>query len=1030
MTLNPEWRRRLDNWRNTMPNLFFRPLGTVDMAGFTTTEQLAADAAQKRTFTPMPPGTPWGAKWEYGWFRGALKLPKTAAGERIALRVDVGGEAAISINGANWGANDIGHKEVTLTRKAKGGETFALLVESYAGHGLRTGGGGPAPDSSETIPEPPPAQVRVGATTFGIWEEELYQLWFDLETLLQLRDHMGDRDSLRLAEIDDALQHMTLVVDLELPRAGMLETVRRGRALLKPLLARTNGPSAPFMHGFGHSHIDIAWLWPLQETERKCCRTFSSQLALMEEYPEYRFLQSQPHLYRMVKERYPDLYARVKAAVKKGQWIPDGGMWVEADTNITGGESLIRQFIHGKRYFKDEFGVDSKLMWLPDVFGYSGALPQIMQGCGISYFSTQKIFWTYNGGDPFPYNTFWWEGIDGTRILSYLHNDYNSKTDPHAVLTRWKERVQKDGSHKGRLMPFGWGDGGGGPTREHLEFLRRQRDLEGAPRCEIRPPAEYFHNLDTARTPTWVGELYFQAHRGTYTSQAKTKKGNRQCEFALREAELWGAAAGVLGRFRLPGSELDGMWKNLLLNQFHDIIPGSSIHRVYEEAEADYARILARARSLAAAACAALLKADKTARGAVTVFNSLSWNRDAVVELPAAFAGGAESATGRPLPVQEHDGRVFALVPALPACGWTTLRPAARGKTAKTKAAVRAGKNTLENEFLKLTFNAAGELAGIFDKEAGRELAAGPCNAFRLYRDVPGSYDAWDIDSMYKQTPVELGGKAKLDILAQGPLFAALRLTRTLHQSALTQDILLRAGSRRVEFRTTIDWRESHKLLKANFPLTIRSEEALHEIQFGHIRRPTHATRPYDASRFEVCNQKWTALTEEGRGAAVLNDSKYGVSVEGNSINLTLLKSPLAPDMTADKGVQTFTYALACWNGAFKDSGVVRDAYELNIPPAVVPGAAAADGSLFQVADPNVILETVKPAEDGSGDVVLRLYESVRTATRCELRTSLPVKRAVETDMLENRVRALALRNGALELDFRPFEIKTIRLSC
>ncbi|MCX6983121.1 MAG: alpha-mannosidase, partial [Lentisphaerae bacterium] len=542
MALTLEWRRRIDTWLKVMPAMFFKPIGNVAFKGFVTREQLSAEQALKGKFTPMSTGTEWGGKWEYGWFRGSFHLPKETKGERISMRVDVGGEAAIMVNGMNFGANDIGHREITLTRKAKGGENYEILVESYAGHGARKEGGGPCPHGQEMVPEPPATQVKVGISSFGIWDEEIFQLNYDMETLLQLRDSMADQESLRVAEIDEALMESTLVVDLELPRSEMLETVRKGRKLLRPLLEKKNGPTSPRMTCFGHSHIDTAWLWPLQETERKCCRTFSSQLALMEEYPEYKYLQSQPHLYQMIKTRYPSLYRRIKKAVKSGCWIPDGGMWVEADTNISGGESLIRQFIHGKRFFREEFGVENELMWLPDVFGYSGALPQIMKGCGIKYFSTQKIFWTYNGGDPFPYNIFNWVGIDGTKVLSYLHNDYNSQTSPKAISSRWNERVQKGSVHNARLVPFGWGDGGGGPTREHLEFLRRERDLEGLPRCEIEPPADYFHNLDTAKLPSWVGELYFQAHRGTYTSQAKTKQGNRRSELGLRDAELWGAA--------------------------------------------------------------------------------------------------------------------------------------------------------------------------------------------------------------------------------------------------------------------------------------------------------------------------------------------------------------------------------------------------------------------------------------------------------------------------------------------------------
>ncbi|MBM4148884.1 MAG: alpha-mannosidase [Lentisphaerae bacterium] len=1021
---NPDWQRRVSKWREAMPKLVYRELGAIEMQGFCTLEHLTMEQADKQKFRPMPAGTEWGAKWEYAWFRGEVVVPKSAKGERIALRIDTGGESAIFVNGAALGARGHWEREITLARNARGGEKFHVLVETYAGHGPMECGGGPSPHGHEMVPEPPRAQRRVGASSFGIWEEELFQLRMDTETLAQYVEHTQEKESLRVAEVIEALNEMSLVVDLELPRAEMLETVRAGRKILKPFLAARNGSSAPAMHAFGHSHIDVAWLWPLQETERKCCRTFSSQLALMAEYPEYRFLQSQTHLYQMTKTRYPALYERIKEAVRSGQWIADGGMWVEPDTNVTGGESLIRQFIHGKRFFSEEFGVDSRLMWLPDVFGYSAALPQIMAGCGIDYFSTQKIFWAYSGCYQFPYNWLWWEGLDGSRVLTYIHNDYNAQTKPEHTLARWHERVQKDGWHKARLMPFGWGDGGGGPTREHLEYLRRQEDCQGLPKCRQDTPAAFFDAMmrspDRRKLPVWAGELYFQGHRGTYTSQAKTKKGNRLSEFGLREAELWGAAATWLADVVYPLPRADKLWKDVLLCQFHDIIPGSSIHRVYEEAEAMHANVIRDARAIADKARQSLVrkKAD-----AVTVFNSLSWERESLIELPAGF-DGAQDAAGQPLPVQVVDGRTLALTPKLPACGWLTLRKAA---AAPATSAVRATKRSLENEIVKLTLNASGEITSIRDLTCDREMAAGTCNAFKLYKDVPSWFDAWDIDSTYKFQPVALDAKARIEIVANGPLVATLRVTRKINKSELTQDISVRAGSPRVEFRTRVNWQEKHKLLKVNFPVTVHSEDALHEIQFGHVRRPTHDSMEYDAARFEVCNHKWTALAEEGRGAALLNDSKYGVDVEENSINLTLLRAPLAPDMTADLGIQEFAYTFQCWNNAaFRDAGIVQSGYDFNVPATVQPGDGGT-ASLFAVDAPNVIIETVKPAEDGSGDVIVRLYEAMRTATTCTLTCALPAKRVTTVNMLEEKLAAAKLKDGKIALDLRPFEIRTLR---
>ena len=1062
MALTIEWRRRVDNWRKELPNHFYRPLANLDLVGFVTRDQLTPEVAARRRFQPMPPGTPWGGKWEYGWFKGRAVLPKDAQGQRIVARLEVGGESAVFVNGRIASARDRLSGETTLTRSGVPGESYDLLVEAYAGHGPRVSSVGPTPPGRETVPEPPPTQAVVGTSTFGIWEEDAYQLWLDVETLYRLRDSI-DPESLRVAEIDQGLRDFTLIVDFELPQADMMATIRACRERLKPLLACFNGATAPLMFAFGHAHLDVAWLWPLAETERKAARTLANQLALMQEYPEYRYLQSQAHLCWMVKTCYPELYERVKEAARSGQFMAEGGMWVEADTNISGGESLIRQFLHGKRFLKEEFGVASEILWLPDVFGYSGALPQIMRGCGIPYFSTAKIFWNYNGGDPFPYNTFTWEGIDGSQVLVHLCNDYNSATDPASVIQRWTQRVQKDGIST-RLLPFGHGDGGGGPTRDHLEFLRRLRDLEGAPRVRMASPNDYFKDLHFRGIPEarYVGELYFQAHRGTYTSQARTKRGNRKAEFALREAEMWGAAAQTTGRYEYPQQVMDEAWRKLLLNQFHDILPGSSIHRVYEEAEAAHAEVIETATAVARSAAKALIERP---RPGLTVFNSLSWKRVALVPLPAG-AAGARDYDDQPLPSQVIDGKTFVEL-ELASCGWvpvvtsaTPLHPpeaggatgaalpsALGGWAGGCGAADAGGRATgaalpsplggrgaggegalLENELLRVDFDGRGEITRILDKETGRELAAGVCNSFRMYRDVPTAWDAWDLDSMYPLTPVELSEPATIEVLAAGPLVARLRVSRRLHQSAMTQEISLRRGSRRVDFATVIDWQESHKLLKVAFPVNIHAHEAVHEIQLGHIRRPNHASRPFDADRFEVVNHKWTALCEEGRGCAVLNDCKYGVNVAGNCINLTLLKSPLAPDMTADKGRQEFTYAFCAWNGSLSECGVVHEAYDLNCPPLVLEGAGEPGLLLWRQA-PNVIVETVKPAADGSGDVIVRLYEAARTATDCILCTSLGDWEALETNMLEEGGRPLRVDDGEVALSFRPFEIKTVRLS-
>ncbi|NLF30584.1 MAG: alpha-mannosidase [Planctomycetes bacterium] len=1023
MTLNAEWRDRLDAWRNELKRHLYRPLGAVALEGWFTRDHLDAAAGAAGPFAAAPAGTAWGGAYEYGWFRGCVTVPSEAAGERIVAHLPVTDkEALVWVNGELVEPYRGTWPHITLTARAAGGERFDILMEAYAWHGPTPCHVGPIPPDRPSVPQPRAAQQTVGECTFGVWNETAWQLLMDVGTLVNLRDTL-DADSLRVSRIDDALKQFTRTVDFEQPFDAMQAAFQAARGELAGVLACRNGSTSPEFFCFGHAHLDVAWLWPLAETERKAVRTLAGQLALAEQYPGYRFLHSQPHLFWMIKNRYPAFYERVRRAVADGHIIAEGGMWVEADTNISGGEALIRQFLAGKRFFADEFGVDSEMLWLPDVFGYSAALPQIMAGCGIKYFSTQKIFWNYHGGDTFPYHNFLWEGIDGSTVITHLHNDYNAPADPGAVIKRWTQRVQKDGMST-RMYPFGWGDGGGGPTREHLEYIARLGDCEGVPKLELAGPVAFFEDL-VARgehdANRWVGELYFTCHRGTLTSQARTKWYNRRCEQALREAELW---ASFADGYPWPAETLEDTWRAVLLNQFHDILPGSSIQRVYEQAEASYAEALATADGIAEAAMGALVN---EAADALTVFNSLNWSRTALVALPAGAAGAADAA-GEPVVTQTVGGATLAAV-TVPSCGWTTL------KLTDTPAAATAGGVTvtgssLANDRIRATFNALGEMVSLIDLADGREvLAAGRGNVMKMYKDVPSKFDAWDIDSMVYQTPVDLGeAPATFEVVTQGPLVGVLRITRRINNSTLTQDVTLRAGSARLDFVTTLDWHERHRLLKVGFSGDVRATEAIHEIQFGHLRRPNHTNRQADRDQFEVCNHKGTALAEPGRGLAVLNDSKYGVNVAGTTINLTLMRAPLGPDGRGDAGRYTFTYALLAWTGGLADSSLVREAYDLNIPVRTRRGDGGTRSVLAADA-PGVVVEAVKLAADGSGDVIVRLYEAHGTAASCMLSTDLPVVRAARTDMLERNGRPLAVKDGAVALAFRPFEIKTVRLT-
>ncbi len=1026
MALNAEWKDRLKSWTKALREHFFQRLGVVEFEGFTTFDKLTADEAQQGNFAPMPAGATWGEKFLYAWFRGQITTPDEAAGTKFVLQHALGGAGGlVFVNGEARGhlANDVDEPFV-LSLEGQIGETFDLLIEVYAGNQPMPISPGPVAFGKRTVPEEDTLNTNtIGDTTFGVWRQEAYQLWMDVTTIQSMLQHLP-AESLRAAELSQGLKDFTLTADPELPTDEMYSSFVDAREVLAPLMAKTNGPSTPTFHVFGHGHLDIAWLWPLAETERKIARTLAHQLSLVEEFPEHRFLQPQTHLYWMLKNDYPELFKRVKRAIAAGSIIADGAVWAEPDTNMSSGESLIRQFMYGKRFYKDELGVDCEVLWLPDVFGYSGSLPQIMRGCGVKYFSSWKIFWNYHGGEDFPHHIFTWEGIDGSEVLVELVNGYGMGCIPDSTIRNWRDRATKDPRFDEQLHVFGWGDGGCGPSLNHIEYTRRQYDLEGCPKMKYSSLAESFAALEAKGPPParFVGEMYFQCHRGVLTAQARTKLGNRRCEIALHEAEMWCVAAGAIEQgFEFPVEEMMDAWRAVMLNQFHDILPGSSIKRVHDEAEVAYANVIAITRGVAGEAIASLIDSED----GIIVFNSLSWDRSVLVIIPESWAGAVD-ADGNELPVQAADGeRVFEV--AVPSCGWTSV---AEGKGIEPAGGdgVQADVNRLENELVRVQFDSVGRITSVIDKASGQEFAGGLCNEFKMFKDTPSQFDAWDIDSMYELQPVELGESAEVEVVASGELFAALQVTRQVNNSKFIQEITLRRGSRRVEFNTVIDWQEQHKLLKVGFATNIHANEAIHEIQFGHMSRPNHRSRQFDADRFEVAQQRWTALAEARRGAAVLNDCKYAVNVLGGTINLTLLRAPMGPDDLADRGRQEFTYAFYVWpGGALADSGVVREAAELNVPPTVAEGSAAGR-SMFAVNADNVIIDTVKPAEDGSGDVIVRLYEAMRTTTACELTTSLPVESAVATDMLENPLADLGLADGAVSLDFRPFEVKTVRL--
>lgn len=1034
--MHSEWSVRIRHWIRTLKDDFYQPLGEIDWEAFRTVKHISPAEVREKTFVPVRPGFTWGETYEYCWLKGNVDLPKEAKGKRIVMNLKPDGEATLFVNGQAFGTyraswvNEPHHffEDNVLTRCAEGGDHFDILMEVYAGHYIPeapTGGCavGPVLPGAYTDPLEEGKRRTLGCCTYGIWNEDAYQLFMDVDTLDKLLELL-DETSLRAAKIAKALEKFTLIVDFEQDREERIASYRKARQILRPVLEAENGSTMPVFYAVGNAHLDLAWLWPMAETHRKTARTFAAQLRLMEEYPEYKFIQSQPAAYEMCRKYYPELFERIREAIKKGQWIAEGAMWVEPDTNMAGGEALIRQLLYGKQYYKDVLGVDSEILWLPDTFGYTAALPQILKGCGVKYLVTQKIFWSYNEGEQFPYHYFNWEGMDGTRIVSFLPTSYTYRTDPKELNQVWKNRSQVQ-DLDAFLLPFGYGDGGGGPARDYIEYAKRQENLEGSVKVRLAGPKEFFEDMEAQGGPvnTYVGELYFSAHRGTYTSQAKVKQNNRRAELALREMEMWGSIAACRGH-GYDGEKADALWKELLLHQFHDILPGSSIARVYAEAEKAVGGVIREAEAMAEEAMQLLTVSQE---GSAAVFNSLGFARTALVNLPDVFACGAKTLEGEYVPTQKTESGVRALV-TLPPCGAVTLIPGSREQEKTGLASVKETDSgfRMENAFISVKVSRAGEVTGFVLKESGREFAASPMNRFHLYKDVPRLFDAWDIDSNYREQEVEAAFDVETEIVSEG-LEAVLKVTGRISSSSFVQYIRLVKDSRRLEFETEVDWKELHRLLKVAFPVNVYAENGINEMQFGYVNRPTHRSRAYEKDRFEVCNHRYSALCDGSHGAAVLNDCKYGISMNQNVLELTLLRASACPEMRADNRVHHFTYAFTAWEGNFTDSDVVRQGYELNVLPRVVSGSTPAF-SMAEVENENIILDTLKPAVDRSGDLILRLYESKKAAGRTKVKLNFNVKKAYICDMLEQNRQEITVRNGLLELTFGVFEIKTIRL--
>ncbi|MEV6171764.1 glycoside hydrolase family 38 C-terminal domain-containing protein [Streptomyces sp. NPDC051954] len=992
-------------------------------------EPVPARVARRAEFQPFTVGGEWGAPWSTTWFRFLAEIPERWAGRRVEAFFDLGFDVT---RGPGGQAEGFVHDEngkplqglhpynqtLLLTRSATGREPVHLLVEAAANPSI-IGSAGIGTHYGDPVTAGDAALYRLRRADVVVREEDVWHLIHDMEVLEELMRALPDSLP-RRHMIRRALEQAADAID----PYDVAGTAGLAREILAPTLARRAHDSAHTAVAVGHAHIDSAWLWPVRETLRKCARTFSNVATLAEEYPELVFACSSAQQYAWMKEHQPEVYDRIHKAVAAGNWAPVGGMWVEADGNLPGGEALARQLVYGRRFFRDEFGVETDGVWLPDSFGYTAAYPQLAALAGARWFLTQKLSW--NDTNRLPHHTFWWEGIDGTRIFTHFPpvDTYNAELTgaelAHAV-ANYSDK--SDGTRS--LVPFGHGDGGGGPTAGMMERARRLADLEGSPKVEIQHPSAFFQQAraEYPDAPVWRGELYLETHRGTYTSQARTKRGNRRSESLLREAELWAATAAVREGAAYPYDELTELWKQVLLNQFHDILPGSSIAWVHKEAEQTYARIHRRLERLVERATGPYEEGG----GPPAVLNAAPFARREVVVVDAAPA----TADAQRL----ADGR-WAVLAEAPALG---RGPAGLPEQHVTPVTVTDEDGlVLDNGLLRIRLDDHGLVRSAIDLATGRDaIAPGAAgNLLQLHPDDPVRWSAWNLDPHYRSTHRDLTDAVSVELRDHGPLLATVRVTRSTGRSTVVQDLTLTAGSHTLVVDNDIDWRERDMILKASWPLNVHAEHARAEIQFGHVERPTHENTSWDAARFEIWAHRWIHVGEHNWGVALATDSTYGHDVgrhtrEGGgtttTVRLSLLRAPHSPDPYADRGAHRFRYALR--PGA--DVGAaVAEGYALNLP--LRPAAHAAGPAarpLVAVDNPDVVVEAVKLADDRSGDVVVRLYESRGGQTRATLTADFPVAGVQETDLLEDPVTERAHADGEVSLALRPFQILTLRLS-
>ncbi len=1017
--------RKLRRLEDMLHERMFVKVGEVDMKVYPTKESLYR-IPDKALFEPCEKGTRWEEEGLYCWFEGCYQVPESLAGQTLHIYPHIDGyEGLLWVNGKPYGnfaskviiINHGNHYCNMLTQNAVAGEKIDIALEYYSHHHVR--GEDPFDNRSEVY------EIQYNNVDICVKDELICNFYYDLHIVNQMMQYL-EKDESRRAEVVRTLIQVHRMVDYDIDQADPEQwrnSVQEADKVLQKLLQDKNGSCAPHFGLVGHSHMDTAWLWHMGETVKKCARTYSNQLSLMDQYPEYRFIQSSSqHTYWMEKY-YPEIFEGLKQRIAEGRYEPNGGTWIECDCNIPGGEYMVRQFLWGQNYTKSRFNYRGDCFWLPDTFGYSASLPQIMKGCGINYFVTTKLSW--NDTTVFPYNTFYWEGIDGSKVLSHC-NAGGPAPEPRTFLQTLYGRDLPEATVTDHvLFTYGCGDGGGGPEFEGVEYARRLEDVAGLPRAKHVSVSEFMKEkeAESFRPSVYSGELYLELHRGTLTNQHQIKRNNRLAEIAIRNLEYFTVLDALERKVPVSAEKIHPLTAQLLKNQFHDVLPGTCIPRVHQESREQTGWVIREADKQ----IHELTQAQETDKF-ITAHNTLSFDRNDVVYLPLEKVSVKGAYLQQRTETLEGE-KVLAVAGA--------KIPAFAGKVfeisednAADKSAFDLQDNVLVTPFYKVTFDERGYISSLIDLEADREVkgAGYNLNTFLVAEDVPIGWDNWDIDADIEEKWLDCAKLLDRKVISDGAVEFRIRSEYQLTaKSSLVQDMVFYSTDRKIAFFTKMNWQEEHRFLKTAFDTSVHAKNAKCEIQFGYIERPTHRSTGIEKAKFEVCNHKYTDLSETRYGAALLNDCKYGISVKGSGMWLSLHKGGTRPDHTGDKGIHSCAYAFVPHNCGFSTEAVVRPAYEFNMQPVVAAGNGERD-SFLKVDAPNVIIETVKPMELEDG-YVIRLYEAEGTRTKTRLWLKEKGKQILQTNMLEEDGEVLTAEDS-IALELRPFEIKTICVKC